>query len=81
MIKLECEVHELAELARQFDVAKPSSYDYSMGERQQAVKDLLTNAPRGDAGKIACIKAARILTGLGLKEAKDLVDAVIPSNY
>ncbi len=42
------------------------------GEEQTAFDVILTNA---GAGKIAVIKEVRAITGLGLKEAKDLVDS------
>jgi ribosomal protein L7/L12 len=40
---------------------------------QGLIVDLITNARKGN--KIGCIKAARTMTCLGLKEAKDLVES------
>jgi ribosomal protein L7/L12 len=41
----------------------------------QDVKDLLQSVAEGQRGKINAIKAIRSLTGVGLKEAKDIVDS------
>lgn len=42
-------------------------------------KRITIRAVRPDTGKVALIKEIRNLTGLGLKEAKDLSDVVMPS--
>lgn len=50
---------------------------------EQAVRDLLvcfSNDRKAQTQRIAMIKQVRIITGLGLKEAKDVVDSVVPYN-
>jgi ribosomal protein L7/L12 len=76
MIKIECEVSDLAELLRGSKVVEnndPVVYG-SQDARIQDVKDLIAAVQAGTSRKIQAIKAARTLTGLSLKEAKDLVE-------
>jgi len=55
-------------------VAAPAAGAGEAEEAEQTAFDVVLKA-QGDK-KIAVIKAVRALTGLGLKEAKDLVDSV-----
>lgn len=50
----------------------PSAFP-SVETKRESIKELIVGC-QGDQ-KIAMIKATRLLTGLGLKEAKDLVEA------
>jgi large subunit ribosomal protein L7/L12 len=54
-------------------VAAPGGGAAAEVEEQTAFDVMLTTVP--SAGKIGVIKVVRALTGLGLKEAKDLVDS------
>lgn len=45
------------------------------GEAEEAVDEVTVILASAGANKIAVLKEVRTLTGLGLKEAKDLVDA------
>ncbi len=53
--------------------AAPAAAATAPAEEEQTEFDVILNAPGGN--KIPVIKVVRELTGLGLKEAKDLVDA------
>lgn len=55
-------------------VAAPAAGGGEAEEAEQTAFDVILKA-QGDK-KIAVIKAVRALTGLGLKEAKDMVDSV-----
>jgi large subunit ribosomal protein L7/L12 len=52
--------------------AAPGAGDGAAAEEKTSFDVVLTNA---GAGKIGVIKVVRAVTGLGLKEAKDLVDS------
>ena len=54
-------------------MASADSGDAASGGDDQTEFDVLLNAAGGN--KIAVIKEVRAITGLGLKEAKDMVDA------
>src|ERR1700730_15430364 len=54
-------------------VAGPGGGAASEGEGETSFDVMLTTVP--SAGKIGVIKVVRAITGLGLKEAKDLVDS------
>jgi large subunit ribosomal protein L7/L12 len=54
-------------------VAAPGGAAAAEVEEQTSFDVMLTTVP--SAGKIGVIKVVRALTGLGLKEAKDLVDS------
>jgi large subunit ribosomal protein L7/L12 len=54
-------------------VAAPGGGAAAEVEEQTAFDVMLTTVP--SAGKIGVIKVVRAITGLGLKEAKDLVDS------
>ena len=47
---------------------------------QTVVSDLIRMAREGESNKSPVIKEARLQTGLGLKEAKDLVEGLIPQS-
>lgn len=78
----ELSVLELNELVKAFEekfgvsataVAAPASAEASAGEEEKSTVSVeLTD---GGANKIAIIKIVKEVLGLGLKEAKDLVDA------
>jgi large subunit ribosomal protein L7/L12 len=54
-------------------MASAESGDAGSGAEEQSEFDVILKAPGGN--KIAVIKEVRAITGLGLKEAKDMVDA------
>jgi large subunit ribosomal protein L7/L12 len=54
-------------------MASADSADSGSGAEEQSEFDVILKAPGGN--KIAVIKEVRAITGLGLKEAKDMVDA------
>ena len=54
-------------------MASADSGDAGSGAEEQSEFDVILKAPGGN--KIAVIKEVRAITGLGLKEAKDMVDA------
>ena len=54
-------------------MASAESGDAGSGAEEQSEFDVILKAPGGN--KIAVIKEVRAITGLGLKEAKDLVEA------
>jgi len=54
-------------------VAAPAGGDGAAGEEEKDSFDVVLTAAGGQ--KIAVIKVVRAVTGLGLKEAKDLVDS------
>ena len=75
VIKLE---RELADLKSRLAIAeKPRAADHFGGMYEVPVRSVIhatvTMGLKG-GGKIQCIKAVREITGLGLKEAKDLVE-------
>lgn len=49
----------------------------SLESQRLAIKDMINGAR--SQNKIQMIKGARTLTGLGLKDAKDLVESVLPN--
>ena len=59
--------------AAAFAVAAPGGGGAAEVEEQTSFDVMLTTVP--SAGKIGVIKVVRAITGLGLKEAKDLVDS------
>lgn len=54
-------------------MASADGGDAGSGAEEQSEFDVILKAPGGN--KIAVIKEVRAITGLGLKEAKDMVDA------
>jgi len=44
---------------------------------EDALKNLIIEAKRGGSNKINLIKSVRTLSGMGLKEAKDLVESAL----
>ena len=79
--RLENEVSDLkAKLARFENAASPIAgrlgYDGTPVNLQASLVDVIKNVKHGN--KIACIKIIRELTGLGLKEAKDLYEVGDP---
>ena len=77
MIKIECDADELTTLftraveAGRASVPQPPSF-MDVSNPQREIREMLNCVQSNN--RIGIIKAVRTLTGLGLKEAKDLVE-------